>query len=123
MIGFKISTGDISLADACVGQGYSGAPGHVNNPADVALKGLGPIPPGTYTVSDPYTDPEKGPLCFRLTPDPSNVMYDRGSLLIHADNASKPPQHSSEGCIVAPHQVRQAVADYLPTSRTLVVTP
>ena len=122
MTTFEISTGDIGIDDECVGSGYSGAPGHVNCAADCNLKGLGPIPPGLYTIGDPYTDPEKGPLCMALTPDTSNEMFGRGSLLIHADNHSKPPQTSSEGCIVAPPNVRIKIAAHLAISRQLQVT-
>ena len=122
MTSFQVSTGDIGIDGACVGSGYSGAPGHVGITADIALHALGPIPPGLYTINDPLTHPVLGPCCMALTPDPSNTMYGRGSFYIHADNASKPPRSSSEGCIVAPPDVRHAIAGHLATDRNLTVT-
>ena len=107
---FNITSGDYGIDGQCVGSAYSGAPGHVNVAADVGLKGLGPLPTGLYTISEPYTDPEKGPLCFRLTPCGGQEMYNRGGLLIHADNASKPMRSSSEGCVVAGPVLRHAIA-------------
>jgi hypothetical protein len=47
---------------------------------------------------------------MELTPDPSNQMYGRGGFFIHADNPNKPPQSSSEGCIVTGPDIRTQIA-------------
>lgn len=110
MVGFQISSGLVSQDAACIGSAYSGAPGHVNNPADVALKAQGPIPPGIYHIGAPINDPQLGIFCLPLTPAPQNVMYGRGGFFVHGDNASKPPQSSSEGCIVTDHATRVLIS-------------
>ena len=93
------------------GIGYSGHDSGVNNPKMVDDPGIGPIPPGVYTIGDPLDPPDHlGPLAMPLTPASTNRMYDRSAFFIHGDNALL--NHSaSHGCIILSHEVRQAVAD------------
>lgn len=110
--------------------GYSGGdcgdnPGAVNNPEYVRFADVGPIPPGTYTIS-PIVDKDgnavdyenkKAPV-LRLLPAVSNQMYGRAGLLIHGDNASM-NRSASEGCIIVSRDIREAV--WASRDRELVV--
>ena len=121
MISFDRASGNIAINDACVGWGYSGAPGHVGVVADEQLHGLGPLPAGRYLICNPIAN-HLGPDSMPLTPDPATRMYGRGSFFIHADNHEKPPQSSSEGCIVTGPDVRKLIEAQLAIDATLVVT-
>lgn len=113
MITFSIGAGQmVSSSGTILGPAYAGAPGHVNNPDDCGLKGLGPLPKGRYIIGAPVTDPVTGIFSLPLTPDPSNEMFDRGSFFIHGANAVVDvdgQQASSHGCPVASHPVREAI--------------
>src|SRR5580658_4798860 len=121
---FQITTGAIFTYDttgtpSMIGSGYSGAPGYIGQPTDVGIPDKGPIPPGWYGIG--ADTGEKGPLTLPLTPDPETVMYGRSGFLIHGANAAKDVnglEASSEGCIVAPHDVRAICATF---TRLLVV--
>jgi hypothetical protein len=110
VIQFQIDSGEISQNAETIDMGYSGAPGHVNNPADCGLVGEGPIPPGVWQMGDPVNDPETGvfsiPL-WMIQGDPlGRDVYTPGNFRWHGDNASKPPQSSSKGCLVSGHASR-----------------
>lgn len=128
-IQFRIGAGQLSTFDATgtqsyLGPAYSGAPGYVNDIGAVQLKGLGPIPPGWYTIG--ADTGSKGPLSLPLTPDPETRTFDRGSFFIHGRNAAEDEDQalqesipaSSEGCICADHQPRAVAATF---RRCLVV--
>jgi len=84
-----------------VGVGYSGHEEVLNNPVYDYLKGIGCIPVGRYTLDGPYTDPEKGPVVFKLIPAPSNNMMGRSGFMLHGDTT--PAVHdASDGCIASP---------------------
>ena len=109
---YIISTGHLlNNGGRLIGIGYSGHDSGVNNPKMVDDPGIGPIPPGVYTIGDPLDPPDHlGPLAMPLTPASTNRMYDRSAFFIHGDNALL--NHSaSHGCIILSHEVRQAVAD------------
>ena len=107
---FEITTGKLRDKNGVVvGTGYSGAPGHVDNPADEDLQGLGPIPEGDFTIGAPFNSPDHGPFCLRLTPDASDTMYGRDGFLMHGDSKEHPGA-ASKGCIVQARTVREAVA-------------
>ena len=110
MFNYSQPTGRLSEDGTLVGTGYSGFGDDKNVDADQSIPNLGPIPVGEYEMSEPYTDPEKGVLCFRLTPKPGNQMYGRSGFLLHGDSISHPGA-ASHGCIVMGHAIRQVVAD------------
>ena len=91
---------------------YSGAPGHVNAPGDVALRGLGPIPPGEWHVGLPHNHARLGPLVFRLRPSVNTEVYGRDEFYIHGDKADGPPRSASTGCIVLHRAAREAMQFY-----------
>lgn len=105
---YSQTTGMMRRDSGWSAQGYSGHHNGVNNAALQACSNVGPIPQGTYTISKPYTDPEKGPVVMRLTPDPENTMWGRAGFLIHGDNAQA-NQSASEGCIILPRVAREFI--------------
>ena len=103
-----------------IGRFYAGAPGHVNNPDDCELVGLGPLPLGVYQMGTPIDDPEVGLFAIPLTMTQGDPLG-RSGFLWHGDNASKPPETSSRGCPISSRSTREegaADADQL-----LTVTP
>lgn len=111
MITFKISTGELFADDACVGSGYSGAPGYVNDPASVSLPDKGPIPPGLWSIGAPVDILHSlGSFCLPLTPMAGTDALGRSGFFIHGDNSSRPPRSSSEGCIVTDRATREFIA-------------
>ena len=101
----------MDMEDCVVGQGYSGAPGHVNEPADERLKEQGVIPRGTWTVGPVMEKSQdtghKGENLIKLVPDQATAERVRAmgrdpySFYIHADS-TKHPGTASEGCIIMP---------------------
>jgi len=92
-----------------VGTGFSGAPGHINNPGDAGLHNKGPIPIGGYHIGKPRHKHAHGPLTLPLEPDPGNHMHGRGGLLIHGDKIGHPGTGSTE-CIILPKPIRKKIA-------------
>lgn len=89
-----------------------------NDPSMVAVKGVGPLPPGIYEISDPFDHPTAGPFTMRLRPLQPDVMFDRSGFLFHGGG-----RKSSKGCVVGPLPKRQRVASIIRTTgdRRLVV--
>lgn len=109
MTTFQISTGLISINDACVGSGYAGHPPHVNDPAATAMHGIGPLPVGVYAICEPEDRPQSaGVFVLPLVPDPGNEMFGRSAFYIHGDNPLG-NQTASDGCIVTGRGTREAI--------------
>lgn len=108
MINYEISTGKLSKDGAALGTGYSGQPSCKNDPAKCDQHNEGPIPPGRYMIGDPIDTPTHGPYVLRLSPDAANEMHGRSGFLIHGDSAARPGT-ASQGCIILPRAVREAV--------------
>jgi hypothetical protein len=89
--------------------GYSGHGEGLNNPSLSHVHDVGPIPRGAYLISSFFTDPEKGPIVARLSPEPGTETYGRSGFMLHGDNA-RVNHTASLGCIIQGHDVRQAVA-------------
>jgi hypothetical protein len=95
-----------NFPDCACGFGYSGAAGYLNDQMFQDYRFSGPLPAGTYTITEIYNDPRRGASTCVLTPAASNEMFGRSGFLIHGDTT--PPSHSaSDGCIVTPLWVRQ----------------
>jgi len=90
---------------------YSGFGEGVNNPAAESIENVGPIPAGFWTISGPpFDDPEHGPYCLRLSPNPGTVTFGRSGFLMHGDEVEHAGEHlASHGCIVADYVTRQRV--------------
>lgn len=88
--------------------GYSGSGPHKNNPGDEAVRGLGPLPCGFYTIQPPVDTTTHGPEVMWLTPDSTNVMFGRSEFGIHGDSVINPGT-ASEGCIILPRFARDRI--------------
>jgi hypothetical protein len=88
-----------------IGVGYSGHPGMLNDIHSQNIANQGPLPAGTYTFSGPFTDPKRGPQCWRLEPAPTNRMFGRCAFMNHGDTSDM-SHDASDGCIISPHWVR-----------------
>lgn len=110
MVTFTISTGRLTDGNGNdIGPAYSGAPGDVDNPDDVAIKAHGPIPPGLWNIGAVVADGGKlGPNVLPLTPVDGTATYGRGGFWVHGDNSAH-DESASEGCIVAAPTIRQAI--------------
>lgn len=86
--------------------GYAGRDAGKNNPDMENVKGIGPLPRGTYVASAPADDAVVGKYAMRLTPSDTNEMYGRNSFFLHGD-AVEHPGLASHGCIVLPLNLRQ----------------
>ena len=91
-----------------VATGYSGKGKHKNSPDSEHLRGEGPIPRATYTIGKPYDSAKVGPFCLPLTT--AELIHGRSAFLIHGDTI-KAPGNASNGCIILPRKVRNAILD------------
>jgi hypothetical protein len=105
---YKQSTGQLFDGNSCLAKGYSGSPDAKNDPTKQDVSNHGPIPQGHYTIGAPFDSPTHGPYCLRLTAEIGNVMYGRSGFLMHGDKVGAPGT-ASQGCIIMPRTVREAV--------------
>ena len=111
---FEQSTGTLTAPDGnLAATGYAGGncgknPDGKNNPAMQDVQCVGPLPQGVYTVGAPVEGTHLGPFALPLTPDPSNQMFGRGRFYMHGDTT--PAGNASEGCIIMPRAIREAVS-------------
>jgi hypothetical protein len=91
------------------GIGYSGIGPGLNNPSMQGVEDTGPLPQGSYSIGLPNT--KKGPITIPLTPlAGTNLLGRPGGFLIHGDNRAN-NHTASHGCIIQPHNIRQAISD------------
>lgn len=114
--GWDQSTGELLYPNGVmIAHGYSGGdcgrrPDGVNNPELEQVADVGPIPVGEYAVGAFFDDlGGKGPMVCRLTPVNGTETYGRSGFMIHGDNAAM-NQSASEGCVILPKVVREAIA-------------
>ena len=88
--------------------GYSGNGEGRNNYKMEAVKDVGPIPAGTYSVETPIDTSEHGPFVLPLTPNAKNTMFDRSGFLIHGDSVEA-PGCASKGCIIFQRIIRELI--------------
>lgn len=85
---------------------YSGHGDGLNNPEKENDKGVGPLPRGLYRIVQWRDDPHLGP-CVAQLQQVKGETFGRSGFYIHGDNALM--NHSaSDGCIIAPRDVRFA---------------
>jgi len=108
MIRYQITTGELTRDGTALGVGYSGQPECKNDPAKCDQHNHGPIPVGFYTIGEPYDTMTHGPFVLPLTPHADNEMHGRSGFLIHGDSVVHPGT-ASQGCIIMPRAVREAV--------------
>lgn len=93
-----------------IGQGFAGHGVGMNNPKTQAMRGIGPLPVGMYSIGDEEDNSHLGPCAMRLTPDIKNEMFSRSGFFIHGVNPNH-PLLSSDGCICLTASFRRIVAD------------
>lgn len=110
---YQIRSGRWTLDGVLLGVGHSGTddgdgvlePGEgLNDPNMIAVKGVGPLPPGIYEIGDPFEHPKCGAYSMRLTPLTPMAMFDRSAFLVHGGGLT-----ASRGCIILPRSVRIAI--------------
>lgn len=87
---------------------YSGHGEGVNNPAMQDRPNVGPIPRGLWQIGAAFDHPTLGPVAMRLAMQKGET-FGRTAFLLHGDNARR-DRSASEGCIILPRIVREAVA-------------
>lgn len=108
------SAGTLSFDGALVSSGYSGKGRGKNNPTLQHLRGVGPLPRGTYRIGAPRTSQRTGPFAMDLYPidaTPSDTTHDatgRSAFQIHGDSVRSPGEASS-GCIILPRVIRERI--------------
>jgi hypothetical protein len=105
---YNQQTGNLTRNSQQVGVGYSGRGNGWNNPLMEAVQGVGPIPRGRYRIGSQHVHPGKGPVTMALSPVGHNA-HGRTHFLIHGDSIQHPGD-ASEGCVVLPRPVREAIA-------------
>lgn len=104
------STGYMLRPDGSkIAQGYSGKGLFKNVPTSENVQAHGPIPKGLYYIGKPINTITHGPHVLPLSPDPANSMFGRSGFLIHGDSIVD-PGNASEGCIIMPLFVREAIS-------------
>ena len=105
-----LSNGELRKDGILAGSFYSGFGEGKMNPSLCHVVGVGPIPPGWYTIGRPFDSPRTGPFVMTLTPDPDTETYGRTDFEIHGDSLEHPGQ-ASHGCIVSARYYRVRIAD------------
>ena len=100
-------TGKLEYKGHHIATGYSGAPGHKNDPSSESKKDLGPIPRGVYSLHSPINSPRTGPYAIPLSPI-GHSAHGRTHFQIHGDSRRNPGTASS-GCIILPRSVREKI--------------
>ena len=95
---------------------YSGEQGKwKNNPDFVGDVGLGPIPPGNYSIGPAFVSGSSGPVTMRLTPQAGTDTHGRSGFEIHGDSISHPGA-ASHGCIVTTAPSGRTDREYIDAS-------
>jgi hypothetical protein len=103
---YRQSTGQLTREGEVIATGYSGCGVGRNNPAQQAVRDVGPIPQGLYSIGPQFDAPVQGPCSMRLSPIGHNALG-RDGFMIHGDNAT---HDASTGCIILPEEARQQIA-------------
>ena len=102
-------TGALLQNGQLVATGYSGFEEGKNNPAMQAVKNVGPIPQGDWTIEGPpINTAEHGPFVLTLTPSADTDTFDRRGFLMHGDSIQAPGT-ASKGCIIMAREAREQV--------------
>jgi hypothetical protein len=92
------------------GAGYSGHGQGMNNHAMETVRGVGPLPCGSYTIGDAYDDAHLGPCVMHLDANSGTDTHGRSLFRMHGDNSAH--NHSaSDGCLIFGPDIRNRVAD------------
>lgn len=78
-----------------------------NNPAMEKVQKIGPLPAGIYGIG--VLEAQHGHLgrdVMALTPLPGTNTFGRSAFYMHGDSDGDVDFSASEGCIIAPHNIR-----------------
>jgi len=106
------SAGTLSRNGKVIHSGYSGKGNGRNNPTMQGVRGIGPIPRGTWRIHAPYNSKNTGPYTLPVYANdktPNNDTHDdtgRSAFRIHGDNKTGT---ASQGCIILPPTVRRMI--------------
>ncbi len=103
---YSQTTGQLTRGGELIATGYSGFGSGRNNPAEQAVRNVGPIPQGRYRIGAEFDAAVQGPCTMRLTPEGHDALG-RDGFLIHGDNAA---HDASTGCIILPFESRREIA-------------
>ncbi|MCA1923163.1 tlde1 domain-containing protein [Buttiauxella noackiae] len=103
---YEQSTGRLYNGSELVETGYSGSLTNKNNPDRQQVKGMGPLPRGTYRIAGHSTS--KGPVTIILE-QTSGDSFGRSAFRIHGERVNKPAGFASEGCIIMSQATRRRV--------------
>lgn len=106
---YKQSTGELFKDGKLIEKGYSGALTNKNNPDREQVRGMGPIPRGTWKIGG--TGTSKGPLTITLIHISGNsYSRDMGTFRMHGEKVHGVPGFASEGCIIMHPSTRLQVS-------------
>lgn len=103
---YEQSTGRLYHGSELVETGYSGSLTNKNNPDRQQVKGMGPLPRGTYRIAGSSTS--KGPMTIILE-QTSGDSFGRSAFRIHGERVNNPAGFASEGCIIMSRATRRRV--------------
>lgn len=106
---YKQSTGELFKDGKLIETGYSGSLTNKNNPDREHVRGMGPIPRGTWKIG--RTGTSKGPLTITLLYVSGNAYNrDMRTFRIHGDKRVGIAGFASEGCIIMSNSTRLLVS-------------
>ncbi|WNP35921.1 DUF2778 domain-containing protein [Enterobacter kobei] len=106
---YKQSTGELFKDSKLIEAGYSGSLTNKNNPDREHVRGMGPIPRGTWKIG--RTGTSKGPLTITLIHVSGNTYNrDMRTFRIHGEKVHGIPGFASEGCIIMYSSTRLLVS-------------
>lgn len=85
---------------------WSGHGDAANDPTREREKGIGPLPAGLYRYGQPRDGGHLGPFVLDLT-QIAGASFDRSLFRVHGDTAGDIAHTASDGCIIAPRNVRE----------------
>ncbi|MCT4706178.1 DUF2778 domain-containing protein [Enterobacteriaceae bacterium H11S18] len=103
---YEQSTGRLYYGSELVETGYSGSLTNKNNPDRQQVKGMGPLPRGTYRIAGHSVS--KGPMTIILE-QTSGDTFGRSAFRIHGERVNKPAGFASEGCIIMSRSTRRRI--------------
>lgn len=103
---YEQSTGNLYRDSELIERGYSGSLTNKNNPDRQHVKGMGPLPQGTYIIAGHSAS--KGPYTLILE-QTSGESFGRSAFRIHGERVGKPAGFASEGCIILSQATRRRI--------------
>ncbi|WP_297117450.1 tlde1 domain-containing protein [uncultured Enterobacter sp.] len=103
---YEQSTGKIYKDGTLIKTGYSGALTNKNNPDRQHVKGLGPLPRGTYKIAGHSNS--VGPVTIILE-QTSGDTFGRSAFRIRGEHITGPAGYASAGCIILSLKTRRKI--------------